>query len=115
MRVTGKKILAKLKLKQRGNSRLLNEIDLLIHDLESNEFTSFEDLKKVRIDADKVHNEGFYFFNIHIHRTLILMEMNKTGEATIVWAGSHQEYEELFRNNKGTISKWLKQNGWIAS
>jgi hypothetical protein len=45
---------------------------------------------------------------------LILLEMDETGEATIVWAGSHQEYEEVFKNNKVTISKWLKQNGWIA-
>jgi hypothetical protein len=114
LRVTGKKILVKLKLKQKGNLRLLSEIDLLIQDLETNDFAAFQDLKKVRLDADKVHSDGFYFFNIHIHRTLILLEMDETGEATIVWAGSHQEYEEVFKNNKVTISKWLKQNGWIA-
>lgn len=74
MRVTGKKILAKLKLKQRGNTTLFQEIDSLVHDLENNEFNSFEELKKIRNDADKVHNDGFYFFNIHIHLTLILMK-----------------------------------------
>ena len=114
MRVTGKKILTKLKLKQRGNVNLLEEIDLLVDELENNEFNSFEELKKIRNDADKVHNDGFYFFNINIHRTLILIEMSENGEATIVWAGDHQEYESVFKNNKKAIAKWLKNNGWIS-
>jgi hypothetical protein len=67
----------------------------------------------VRNDADCVHNDGFYFFDIHIHRTLILIELNEDGEATIVWAGSHQEYEEIFKNNKLVVEKWLRKKGYI--
>jgi hypothetical protein len=60
-----------------------------------------------------VHVDGFYFFDIHIHRTLILVEIDEEGEATIVWAGTHQEYETTFKNNKSTIEKWLRKNGYI--
>lgn len=113
MRITGKKILTKLKLKQKGNLKLSESIDLIISDLENNKFTSFEALKKIRKDVDKVHSDGFYFFNLNVHRTLILLEMDEYGEATIVWAGTHLEYENIFKNNKDTIAKWLKKNGWI--
>lgn len=113
MRIIGKKILTKLKLKQKGNVKLYEAIDLIIRDLENNQFISFEALIKVRKDMDKVHNDGFYFFNLNIHRTLILLEMGENDEATIVWAGTHQEYESIFKNNKDTIAKWLKKNGWI--
>lgn len=70
-------------------------------------------IKDIRQDADCVHSDGFYFFNIHIHRTLVLIEWDDEGEATIVWAGSHQEYERIFRNNKSTIGKWLRDKQYI--
>lgn len=54
-----------------------------------------------------------FIFDIHIHRTLILIELNEDGEATIVWAGSHQEYEEIFKNNKLVVEKWLRKKGYI--
>jgi hypothetical protein len=60
-----------------------------------------------------VHSQGFYFFKIHVHRTMILIEIEPEGEATIVWAGSHQDYEYVFKNNKNTIEKWLRSNEWI--
>ena len=28
-------------------------------------------------------------------------------------AGTHQEYETIFKNNRNTIKKWLKFNDWI--
>ncbi len=56
----------------------------------------------------------FIFFDLHLHRTLILIELDDEGEATIVWAGTHQEYEATFKNNKITIEKWLRQKGYIA-
>lgn len=40
--------------------------------------------------------------------------MSENGEATIVWAGNHQEYENVFKNNKKAIAKWLKNNRWIS-
>ncbi|WP_370033267.1 type II toxin-antitoxin system HigB family toxin [Flavobacterium sp. 28YEA47A] len=72
-----------------------------------------QQIHEVRNDADKVHGEGFYFFNINIHRTLILIELDDEGEATIVWAGTHAEYETTFKNNKSTVEKWLRSKGYI--
>lgn len=44
---------------------------------------------------------------------MVLIEFEDYGEATIVWCGSHDEYEAIFKNNKKTIRKWLKSKGWI--
>ncbi len=112
MRIIGKKIIVKVKVKNSGNQKLCKAIDQLVADLE--QFNPFEvSLRDLRPDADCVHNDGFYFFNIHVHRTLILIEMDEEGEATIVWAGTHQEYESTFKNNKVTIEKWLRKKGYI--
>lgn len=35
------------------------------------------------------------------------------GTATITWAGTHNEYESIFKNNKTTIEKWLRNQGLI--
>ncbi|WP_281632971.1 type II toxin-antitoxin system HigB family toxin [Flavobacterium luteolum] len=112
MRIIGKKTILKIKKKNIGNKKLCDEIDKLILDLEkfnSNENTICE----IRNDADCVHSDGFYFFNINIHRTLILIEFDDDGEATIIWAGTHLEYESTFKNNKATIEKWLRKNSYI--
>ncbi|MDR7212567.1 hypothetical protein [Flavobacterium piscis] len=42
-----------------------------------------------------------------------MIEFYDDGEATIVWAGTHQEYEATFKNNKLTIEKWLRKNSYI--
>lgn len=112
MRLINKKALVKLQRKNRGNVPLANAIDKLIEDIEENQWESQKDLLNIRADADCVHNDGFYFFNIHIHRTMILIEFGE-GEATIVWAGTHQEYNTIFKNNKHTIRKWLSAKDWI--
>lgn len=112
MRIVGKKIILKLKKKNIGNIKLCSEIDRLVADLER--FNPKESkITDIRSDADKVHGEGFYFFDINIHRTLILIEFDDEGEATIVWAGSHQEYDSTFKHNKSTIEKWLRSKGYI--
>ena len=36
---------------------------------------------------------------------LIVFEDN---EATVVWTGSHDEYDKTFKGNKITIEKWLR-------
>ena len=72
-----------------------------------------QNINDIRNDADCVHNDGFYFFDIHIHRTLIMIELDENGEATIVWVGTHDEYEKTFKNNKNTIEKWLRSKGCI--
>lgn len=113
MEIVGKKILEKLKRKNKGNIPLITSIENLIKILEENEFVNQSDILKFRPDADCVHSDGFYFFDIHIHRTLLLIEFEENGEATIVWAGTHDEYEKTFRNNKNTIRKWLKEREWI--
>lgn len=30
-----------------------------------------------------------------------------------MWAGTHQEYDETFKNNKSTIEKWLRTKNYI--
>jgi hypothetical protein len=112
MRVLGKKIILKIKKKNIGNKKLCDAIDSLIADLENFKLRE-ESITDIRNDADCVHPDGFYFFNINIHRTLILIALDDDGEATIVWAGTHQEYETIFKNNKLTIEKWLRKYGYI--
>jgi predicted nucleic acid-binding OB-fold protein len=46
MRLTGKKILTKLKQKNLGNVKLRKAVDQLVSDLEKHNFASFEELKK---------------------------------------------------------------------
>jgi hypothetical protein len=112
MRVLGKKIILKIIKKNIGNQKLCSEIDRLISELEGFN-PDGNTINQLRSDADCVHRDGFYFFDIHIHRTLILIELDDEGEATIIWAGTHQEYESIFKNNKSSIEKWLRKNNYI--
>jgi len=112
MEIVGRKILEKLKRKNLGNTPLCRAIDKLLKQLETKNWNNSTELKKDRPDADNVHREGFYFFNLNVHRTMILIEFEE-GEVTIVWCGTHDEYELTFKNNKNTIEKWLKENGLI--
>ncbi len=112
MRLVNKKALEKLRRKNRGNVYLSSAIDKLIKDIEINEWENQKELNQTRPDADCVHSDGFYFFDINIHRTMILVEFDDK-EASVLWVGTHQEYEMIFKNNKSTIKKWLKSNDWI--
>ena len=103
----------KLKAKNIGNKQLCNEIDRLVLEFEKDCFKNESELKKLRPDADKIHSDGFYFFNIAIYRTMILIEFDERGEASVVWAGNHQDYERIFKNNKPTIEKWLKSKNYL--
>jgi mRNA interferase HigB len=113
MEITGKSKLEKLRRKNRGNNLLSQAIDQLVDDLENRDCSNQQQLKKIRPDADLVHNDGFYIFNIQVHRVMILIEFEDNGEATIIWCGSHDEYETTFKNNKSTIKKWLNNQGLI--
>ena len=113
MEIVGRRLLEKLISKNKGNVSLALEIDSLIKTIEENSFANQTELKQLRPDADCVHNVGFYFFDINIHRTLILIEFEINGDATILWCGNHSEYEITFKNNKSTIKKWLKKKGLI--
>ena len=107
MELLQKSKLLKLKKKNRGNTKLIRAIDNLISDIESNNWANKIDLKLSRPDADCVHNDGFYFFDINVHRTMILIVFEDE-EATVIWAGSHDEYDKTFKGNKSTITKWLR-------
>jgi mRNA-degrading endonuclease HigB of HigAB toxin-antitoxin module len=111
MEIIGVKHLEKLKRKNTGNIMLVTAIDKLLHDLKQSHWGNKLDVIKERTDADCVY-EDFYFFDINMHRTFILIEF-EDDEATIVWCGSHDEYENIFKNNKITIKKWLKTKGYI--
>lgn len=99
--------LIKLKRKNLGNTKLINAIDKLVHEIENANWTKKTDVKSSRPDADCVHSDGFYFFDINIHRVMVLIVF-EDNEATIIWAGSHDEYEKTFKGNKDTIVKWLR-------
>lgn len=64
--------LNKLKNKNRGNTKLVKAIDKLISDIENANWTKQTDIKNIRPDADCVHSDGFYFFDINVHRTMII-------------------------------------------
>ncbi len=112
MEIIDRRKLEKLKRKNRGNTKLIKAIDDLIEVINNATWQNPLELKEQRGDADCVHSDGFYFFNIAIHRTLVLV-LFEDQEATIVWAGDHQKYEETFKNSKDTIEKWLRDNDWI--
>ncbi|SMG51785.1 HigB_toxin, RelE-like toxic component of a toxin-antitoxin system [Marivirga sericea] len=112
MRLVNKKALEKLKRKNKGNVPLTTAIDKLIKDIEDHTWKNQNELNQTRSDADCVHSDGFFFFDINIHRTMILIEF-EDDEASVVWVGTHQEYETTFKNNKNTIKKWLTANDWI--
>ncbi|MDX9770155.1 MAG: type II toxin-antitoxin system HigB family toxin [Tenuifilaceae bacterium] len=113
MRIINKHILGKLIRKNKGNSKLVKSIQQLISDIEDSNWNTPYEIAEKRPDADCVYGGEFYFFNINIHRTLIMIEFDENGEATIVWAGSHDDYELTFKNNRSVIKKWLKDNNWI--
>lgn len=112
MRLIGKQKLEKYKRKKRGERTLTENIDRLIADIESSSCKDPIELKGVRPDADCVHSDGFYYFNIDQDRTMIMIEFDDQ-EATVVWVGNHKEYTSIFKNNKNSVRKWLKKNSWI--
>lgn len=113
MNIVNRNLLERLKRKNRGNIKLIKAIDKLILDIQENEWDSQLELKKIRPDADCVHSDGFYFLNLNIHRTMVLIEFDENKRVRIIWTGNHQEYENIFKNNRNTITKWLKNNDWI--
>ncbi|MEX2597457.1 MAG: type II toxin-antitoxin system HigB family toxin [Salibacteraceae bacterium] len=112
MRLIGKSKLEKWKRGKGGNQKLVKAIDKLVADIERFSGADAKDLKKIRPDADKVHNDGFYFFNIDVHRTMLLIEFSEQ-EASIEWVGDHDQYERTFQNNKKVIENWLRSKELI--
>ena len=112
MEIIRKIKLLKLKKKNLGNVKLARSIDKLISTIENSKWKSKSEILATRKDADCVHNDGFYFFNINVHRTMIMI-LFEEDEASITWVGSHDEYNKTFRNNKNTIESWLRSQGKI--
>lgn len=112
MNIYNIELLIKLKRRNKGNPSLTSAITKLISDLENNNFMTPNELLKVRPDADHVFGGMAYFFNMKIHRTLIIIKFDHN-DAFIAWCGSHDEYELTFKNNKSVIVKWLRNNDFI--
>ncbi|MCD4792659.1 MAG: type II toxin-antitoxin system HigB family toxin [Bacteroidales bacterium] len=104
--------LLKLKRKKQGNVKLSKAIDKLIYDIENSDWKNKLDVIETRTDADKVHSDNFFFFDINVHRTMILIVFNEQ-EAEILWVGNHSEYDSTFKGNKKTIETWLRNQGKI--
>ena len=112
MELLHKSKLLKLKRKNRGNVKLSKAIDKLITDIENAQWKNKLEVIKTRPDADRVHSNNVFFFNINIHRTMILIIFDEQ-EAEVLWAGSHSEYDKIFKGNKKTIETWLRNQGKI--
>ena len=104
--------LQKLKRKNQGNVKLSKAIDKLIIDIENSEWKNKLEVIESRPDADRVHSDNFFFFDINIHRTMIFIAFTEQ-EAEILWAGNHSEYDSIFKGNKRTIETWLRNHGKI--
>ncbi len=112
MKLIRKDKLLKLKRKNQGNLKLSKAIDKLIKDIENSDWKNKLELIESRSDADRVHSENFFFFNINVHRTLILIVFNEQF-AEILWIGNHDEYDTTFKGNKKTIETWLRNHGKV--
>jgi mRNA-degrading endonuclease HigB of HigAB toxin-antitoxin module len=112
LELLGKHKLLKLKNKNRGNTKLIKAIDQFILDIENANWKNPIQLKQSRPDADCVHSDGFYFFDLNIHRTMVLITF-EDNEAMVVWAGSHAQYDKTFKGNKETVKGWLRSQNLI--
>lgn len=112
MKLIGKPKLVKLKKKKKGDAPLVKAVDKFIQDVKDAKWRTPEEMQNSRVDADIAHPDGFYFFNLKQHRTMVLVEFGQ-GIVKVEWVGSHDDYETSFGNNKKTIEKWLRNQGLI--
>ena len=112
MKLLRKDRLLKLKRKNQGNVKLSKAIERLIEDIEISEWNDKLELIESRPDSDRVHSEGFFFFDINIHRTIALIVFSEQ-YAEILWVGNHDEYDLTFKGNKKTNETWLRNHGKI--
>jgi mRNA-degrading endonuclease HigB of HigAB toxin-antitoxin module len=107
MYVIGKKVVFKYTKKDKN---LLNEFNKCITAIEKSVWKNGQDVKNTFNDVDHI-GENIYIFNIKSSRSLLLIYFDEN-EIEIVWAGSHNNYEKLFKNNKSAILKYLKAKGY---
>lgn len=75
MKIANLRILEKYLKKKKGNKKLEVEINRLVETIYNANWSTTEDIRLSRPDADRVHPKGFYFFNISTERTMILIEL----------------------------------------
>ena len=112
MELFGKSILKRYQKKNRGNKPLETGIKELNRVWQEAKWENYAEAKKQRKDCDRVHMEGFFFFDpTKSHRILVGMFFD-VQEINVLWIGDHDEYDSIF-NNKGAIAKWLKKKGHV--
>jgi mRNA interferase HigB len=82
----------------------------LIEDVETSDWKNKFDLIMTRPDANKIYGDNFYFFDISIHKTTIMIVFHEQ-EAELLWVGTHSEYDTIFKGNKKTIETWIRNQG----
>lgn len=112
MDLINRKKLVKLKKKNKSNKKLLVAVDEFMKTIEGAKWKDVKEMKKERRDADHIHDNRFYFFDLYIHRVFCLMEITDN-ELDVLWVGTHDEYEKIFKNNKNTAKKWLRERQYI--
>lgn len=131
MKLLGKRKLAK---KNNGNVKLQKCIVSFENEITESVWTTQQELELSSVKFDSVHSDGFYIADINIHRAMVaitfvnlkeLEELNGEkedikkqkkvlGEVDVLWVGTHDDYQRVFGDNKDTIKKWLRSQGYIS-
>ena len=112
MDLINKKKLVKLKRKNKSNRKLVTAVDEFMKTVKEAKWKNVKEMKEEREDADHIYDNRFYFFDLNIHRAFCLVEISDK-ELEVLWAGTHDEYEITFKNNKNTARKWLRERQYI--
>lgn len=134
MKLIGKRKLTKLAKKNRGNVKLQKSIKSFEKEIRENTWTTQQELESSTVEFDSVHSDGFYIADINIHRAMVaitfvnlkeleelegeeedIKEQKKIlGEVDVLWVGTHDDYQRVFGDNKDTVEKWLRSQGYIS-
>ena len=132
MRLIGKRKLIKLETKNKGNVKLQKAIKSFKIEIEENIWLTQQELESSIVRFDAVHSNGFYIADINIHRAMVAItfvnlkeieelkrkenfeiKAKELGEVNLLWVGTHDDYQRIFKDNKSTIEKWLRSHGHI--
>jgi mRNA-degrading endonuclease HigB of HigAB toxin-antitoxin module len=108
MQLTGVKALDKF---TRNNATLKKAVDEFIQKVLAADWENDADVKVTFPDADRIFTEVYIFNLTRSDRTLAMVYFSE-GELEIVWVGNHQDYERKLKNNKNTIRKFLRDQGY---
>jgi len=107
MDVLNKKVIFKYTKKDKN---LLEEFNEFIKKIEKANWKKSIEVKSTFNDSDTI-TKNVYIFNIKKSRLLCVIYFDYE-EIEIVWAGSHDDYVGIFKNNKKTILKFLTLKGY---